>query len=115
MTGTSFDVLTTTAVELQQFLNAGRISSVELVQHYLAQVDRHEAKLNAFIDLAPRHLVFSSAAALDAERLNGKRRGPLHGIPIVVKVGQPEPSPLTRSTTILTQQRCRTASSRLQS
>lgn len=81
-----FDTLTTNAVDLQQLLSDGKVSSVEILEQYLAQVDRYNPKLNAFISLAPRKNVLDAAKLLDKERQQGKLRGPLHGIPIVLKV-----------------------------
>jgi amidase len=81
-----FDPLTTRAVELQQLLQDGKITSVEIVQQYLKQIDRHEHVLNSFISIAPRDRLLRAAASLDEERLRGASRGALHGIPIVLKV-----------------------------
>jgi hypothetical protein len=81
-----FNPLTTRAVELQQLLRDGKITSVEIVQQYLKQIDRHEHVLNSFISIAPRDRLLRAAASLDEERLRGASRGALHGIPIVLKV-----------------------------
>lgn len=81
-----FDPLTTTTVELQQRLVSGKLSSVQIIETYLTQIDAHNPALNAFISLAPRDTLRSIAAALDAERAAGSLRGPFHGIPIVLKV-----------------------------
>lgn len=85
-----FDVLTATASELQDRLKAETLTSVEIVTTYLAQIEKHNhagAKLNAIINIAPRELVLKAAESLDRERRAGKLRGPLHGLPIIVKVG----------------------------
>ena len=55
---------------------------------YLQQIEKHNhagAKLNAIIATAEREVVVTRAAALDEERKGGNLRGPLHGIPIIVK------------------------------
>lgn len=65
---------------------AGKISSQQLVKRYLARiaaVDKAGPKLNAVIELNPDALAI--AAELDRERKAGKLRGPLHGIPILLK------------------------------
>ncbi|KAL1859690.1 hypothetical protein VTK73DRAFT_7497 [Phialemonium thermophilum] len=80
-----FDVLTTNAVDLQRLLAAGEITSVEIVETYLGQIERHESELRAFISVASRDALIESAAELDRERRSGRIRGPLHGIPIVLK------------------------------
>lgn len=82
-----FNPLTTNAVDLQQLLQHGEISSVQIVEEYLNQIDRYNSNLNAFISLAPRDKVLRAAALLDEERRLGQVRSPLHGIPIVLKVG----------------------------
>ncbi|PVI04609.1 amidase signature enzyme [Periconia macrospinosa] len=83
-----FDPLTASAYELSEMLNAGVISSVEIVEGYLHQIEQHNKRgrqLRALISVAPRHELLRIAQRLDDERLRGKKRGPLHGIPVVVK------------------------------
>ncbi|KAL6690460.1 amidase signature enzyme [Trichoderma pleuroticola] len=80
-----FDPLTTTTVELQQQLVSGKLNSVQIIETYLTQIDAHNPALNAFISLAPRDALRSTAEALDAERAAGALRGPFHSIPIVLK------------------------------
>lgn len=81
----SFSPLTTTATDLQHLLTTHSLTSVQLIQHYLAQIDLHNPRLRALISVAPEDLLLAVAAALDEERLQGRVRGPLHGIPIVLK------------------------------
>ena len=72
--------------ELQAALSAGTVTSVELVEAYLARIEAYDqsaARLNAIIQVNPR--AREEAAALDAERIAGGPRGPLHGIPIILK------------------------------
>ncbi|EGR47116.1 amidase [Trichoderma reesei QM6a] len=80
-----FNVLTTNAVDLQRLLTSKQITSIQIVQQYFDQIDRHEPFLNALISPAPRNKVLRVAAALDEERSNGSVRSPFHGIPIVLK------------------------------
>lgn len=82
-------LLKATATELQAGLSQGKYSSVDLVEAYLAQIERHNhagLKLNAVLSLPAKSLLIEAATALDTERKNGKLRGPLHGIPILIKV-----------------------------
>lgn len=72
--------------ELQAEMAAGRLTAEQLTQDYLAriaEIDRAGPKLNAIIELNPDALAI--ARERDAERRAGKVRGPLHGIPVLVK------------------------------
>ncbi len=65
---------------------AGTLTSEALTKAYLdriAQIDDAGPKLDAVIELNPKAL--ADAAALDAERKAGKVRGPMHGIPVLIK------------------------------
>jgi Asp-tRNA(Asn)/Glu-tRNA(Gln) amidotransferase A subunit family amidase len=80
------DVAEASITELQAALSARRTTSVALVDQYLARIrayDHAGPALNAIIRVNPR--ARAEAAALDAERKAGKVRGPLHGIPIILK------------------------------
>ena len=71
---------------LQQQMAAGKLTSRELTAAYLQRItdiDRAGPKLNAVIELNPHAMTI--AEALDAERRAGKVRGPLHGIPVLLK------------------------------
>jgi len=84
-----FDPLAATASDLQKLLDAGVVTSEDLVNIYLAQVEKHNhhgMRLNAIISTAPKDTLLAAARALDQERRTLGKRGPLHGIPIVVKV-----------------------------
>jgi len=81
-----FEVEEMSVDQLQQAMNEGRISSVELVKAYLArikEIDESGPSLNSVIELNPD--VLAIAAALDKERIAGKSRGALHGIPVLLK------------------------------
>jgi amidase len=78
--------LEATIPELQHAMETGDLTSVELVDFYLARIAAYDdsgPELNAFILVNPR--AREEAAALDAERADSGPRGPLHGIPVVVK------------------------------
>lgn len=64
-------------------MTTGRTTSVELVRAYLARITALDVRLNAVRQVNPS--AEADAAALDAERLAGQVRGPLHGIPVLVK------------------------------
>ncbi len=82
----SLELATANTAELQAALSTGALSSERLVQLYLARIaayDQQGPKLNAVIHLNPNAL--TEAKALDAERKQSGARGPLHGIPVVLK------------------------------
>ncbi len=82
----SVDLDAATITELNAALDAGTLTSVQLVARYLARIaayDRHGPSLHAVIALNPNALEI--ARALDAERKGKGKRSPLHGIPIVLK------------------------------
>ena len=81
-----FNPLTATAADLQERLNNGSITSKEIVKQYLSQIERYNGYLNAVIATTPEDLLYQRASELDDERANGSVRGPLHGIPILIKV-----------------------------
>jgi amidase len=81
-----FQLMEATIPQLQAALAAGTITSRQLVNSYLARIeayDRRGPALNAISAVNAKAV--DEAAALDAERRAGKTRGPLHGIPIIVK------------------------------
>jgi amidase len=75
-----------TISEMQQKMAAGELTARELVRMYLERIeliDRAGPKLNSVIELNPQALEI--AGQLDQERAEGKVRGPLHGIPALIK------------------------------
>jgi amidase len=81
-----FELMEATVPQLQAALTAGTITSKDLVTAYLARIDAYDHRgpaLTAISVINSRSL--DEAAAMDAERLAGKTRGLLHGIPIIVK------------------------------
>ena len=75
-----------TIADLQSRMASGATTSRDLAQAYLdriAAIDKAGPTLNSVIELNPKAL--DEAAALDAERKSGKVRGPMHGIPVLLK------------------------------
>jgi amidase len=71
---------------IQSGYASGTLTSVTLVQHYLERITTYDSsgpKINSMITLNPD--VLKQAAALDLEREKMGVRGPLHGIPVVLK------------------------------
>ncbi len=82
----TFEVTEASLSDLAMALTSGRVTSVALVDAYLARIaayDHRGPSLNALIRLNPR--AHADAVRLDAERRAGHVRGPLHGIPIALK------------------------------
>jgi len=72
--------------ELQQGLQSGKYSSKSLVEKYIDRindVDKKGPTLRSVIEVNPD--AEAIAAALDRERKEGRARGPLHGIPMLIK------------------------------
>jgi len=72
--------------ELQQKMSSGELTSKSLTKLYLKRIEAIDKKgpsLNAVIEINPDALAI--AESLDAERKAGKVRGPMHGIPVLVK------------------------------
>ncbi|HJR44576.1 MAG TPA: amidase family protein [Actinomycetota bacterium] len=74
---------TVTIPQLQKALASGRTSSHELVKAYLARIAAYDERVNSIRALNPKALKLASK--LDSERDAGQTRGPLHGIPILLK------------------------------
>lgn len=84
--GAGFDVVEKTVLELQNAMTNGKTTAQQLVRLYLARIaaiDNAGPQLNSVIELNPDALTI--AAALDAERKAKGPRGPLHGIPVLLK------------------------------
>ena len=83
---TRFDVVETGIAELRSALETGRVTSVGLVDAYLARIeafDRHGPQLNAVVVMNPH--ARDEASASDARRSRGEVLGPLDGIPYTAK------------------------------
>ena len=81
-----FDVTEKTIPELAAAIRSGTTTSKRLVQAYLDRIeafDRRGPAINAIISINPKAL--DEAEALDRERMSRGPRGPLHGIPIILK------------------------------
>ncbi len=82
----SFELEELTIVELQKGLNSGKYSARVLAERYLDRIediDQRGPAINSVIETNPDTLAI--AEALDRERKQSGPRGPLHGIPILIK------------------------------
>lgn len=83
---TSAETASLGAAGLVRRLERHELSSTEVVEQLLGRidaVDRAGPRVRSVIETAPDAI--EVAAALDAERLAGRTRGPLHGVPVLVK------------------------------
>jgi amidase len=76
------DLETVTIPQLQAAMVAGRLTSVELVTAYLARIKAY-SQYNAIRAINPNAL--AEAAQADRKRAAGRSRGPLEGIPVLLK------------------------------
>lgn len=77
------DLQTVTIPQLQKALASGKATSRDLVEAYLARIASYDGQVNSIRALNPDALKIASQ--LDAERAVGRKRGPLHGIPVLLK------------------------------
>lgn len=80
------DLATATVADLQAAMDKGTLSSQKLIEMSLARIKAYDdagPRLNALILVNPRAV--DEARALDAERKAKGSRGPLHGVPVILK------------------------------
>src|SRR6516164_503695 len=81
-----FELDEITIAELQDGMNSGKFTAGSLVEKYAArieEIDKREPALNSVIEINPDAL--ATAEALDEERRAKGARGPMHGIPVLIK------------------------------
>src|SRR5207245_5949830 len=83
LAGSSFPFVEATIPQLQAAMTNGQLTSRDLVLGYLKRIQQLNPTLHAVIETNPNAV--SIASSLDNERKAGHVRGPLHGIPILVK------------------------------
>lgn len=85
-TSESFELDEVTITELQEEMNSGKYTARQIVERYIDridEIDRNGPKINSILEINPDALTI--ADRLDQERRAGKIRGPLHGIPVLLK------------------------------
>jgi len=86
LSGTAAELQNLTAKQAVTLMEQQKLSSVELVTYYLQQIEKNNHKgadLRAITDI--NRDAIKLATRLDNERKAGKIRGPLHGLPVVIK------------------------------
>lgn len=84
----ALSLVSASAADLQDLLSTDRLTSAELVKLCLQQIEKHDRQgpnLRAMISISPQEELLKRAELLDNERRAGRVRGPLHGIPILLK------------------------------
>src|SRR5205807_1317648 len=82
----AFELDEATIAELQSGMSSGKYTAHSLARKYLDRIDDIDKRgpaINSVIELNPEAL--SIASELDKERKAGRMRGPLHGIPVLIK------------------------------
>ena len=82
----ALEIAEATVTQLQDAMKTGKYTSERLVELYLERIealDQHGAAINSILETNPDAMQI--ARKRDAERAAGKLRGPLHGIPILLK------------------------------
>ena len=77
------DVVEMTVADVQAGYASGAFTAVELTRAFLDRIARYESHYNAFVSMNPDAL--AEAARLDVEYAGNGPRGPLHGVPVVIK------------------------------
>ncbi len=72
------------AREMVAMIKRREISCVELLEAHLAQIERFNPRVNAFVSLVPEQ-AREAAQRADARTLSGEPLGPLHGLPVAHK------------------------------
>jgi amidase len=78
------DISFASATDLVRLIKSREISSIELLEHYLARIDAYNAPINAVI-AEDREGARQRARAADAALARGEDWGVLHGLPMTVK------------------------------
>jgi amidase len=78
-----FSVVEASIADMRTAMEQGRVTSRAIVEQYLMRIATYEDRINATLTVNPKAL--EEADQRDAERRQGKIRGPLHGIPIALK------------------------------
>ncbi|MEQ1605031.1 MAG: amidase [Pyrinomonadaceae bacterium] len=77
------ELVEVTISELQAKMKAGKLTSRRLTEMYLERIKQIDTKTHSVLELNPDALII--ADQMDKERKKGKVRGPMHGIPVLIK------------------------------
>ena len=100
--GTLSDIVSLSAVELSDAIKDKVVSCVDVMQSYLAQIDKVNPTFNAIVSLRNRDELISEAAQKDSELAKGIYHGWMHGFPHAVKdLAATEGIPTTMGSSLL--------------
>lgn len=77
------ELVEVTIAELQAKMKSGKLTARKLTEMYLERIKHIDSKTNSVLELNPDALAIADER--DKERKKGKVRGPLHGIPVLIK------------------------------
>lgn len=77
------ELVEATIADLQAKMKAGKLTARKLTEMYLERIKQIDTKTHSVLEINPDALAI--ADAMDKERKKGKVRGPLHGIPVLIK------------------------------
>ena len=77
------ELIEVTITQLQAQMKSGKLTARRLTEMYLERIKQIDTKTRSVLELNPDALTI--ADAMDKERKKGNVRGPLHGIPILIK------------------------------
>lgn len=79
------DIIELDACALSEAIAGRKVSCLQVMQAYLARIDRLNPVFNAIVNLAAHEDLLAQARQCDAELAQGHSRGWLHGIPQAIK------------------------------
>lgn len=77
------ELVEVTIADLQAKMKSGKLTARKLTEMYLERIKQIDTKTHSVLEINPDALAI--ADAMDKERKKGKLRGPLHGIPVLIK------------------------------
>lgn len=83
---TILSVVRADAKHLVELLNAGSLTSQDIIRACLDQIEKHDTQLHALISIPSRTHLLEVARKLDADRAAGRCKSSLHGVPVIIKV-----------------------------
>lgn len=80
------NILTATVTDVARALERGSWTSKAIAIKYLDQIAMHNDWLHAVLQVGERDAILRQAEAFDEKRKRGELLGPLHGVPLLIKV-----------------------------